>query len=128
MSAIIDELRRMTAVAEDQYTVGTESYWSDDHLQAALDKRVTMRLLQESVDIITIVEVGGAVVAKHAKVDIVGTLDTNSAGFVGLNGEPIAGHRGGLPERRCRVQRSPKAAPTGRARRKARSRPVPPTR
>lgn len=41
MSDLIAELRGMCDAGTADYTVGTVSYWSDDHLQAALDMRRT---------------------------------------------------------------------------------------
>lgn len=38
MATLIAELRGMTDTAADQYSVGGQSYWSDDHLQAKLDQ------------------------------------------------------------------------------------------
>jgi tRNA splicing ligase len=37
MSDLIAELRGMTDAGTADYTVGTVSYWSDDHLQTELD-------------------------------------------------------------------------------------------
>jgi hypothetical protein len=89
--SLVEELRRMTAASTNEYKVGTTAYWSEDHLQAVLDKRVTMRLLQAPIEVITITEFGGAVVAKNGRVEIVGTLDTETAEIVGLDGGPIEG-------------------------------------
>jgi hypothetical protein len=39
MAELIAELRALTDTGTTDYTVGAESYWSDDHLQTALDRR-----------------------------------------------------------------------------------------
>ena len=39
MANLIAELRAMTDAGTADYTAGTVTYWSDDHLQTALDRR-----------------------------------------------------------------------------------------
>lgn len=42
MATIILELRGLTDAGTADFTVGTVSYWSDDHLQTILDRRVRL--------------------------------------------------------------------------------------
>lgn len=42
MATIILELRGLTDAGTADFTVGTVSYWSDDHLQTILDRRVIL--------------------------------------------------------------------------------------
>lgn len=37
MADLIQDLRELTDVGTAEFTIGTETYWSDDHLQAILD-------------------------------------------------------------------------------------------
>jgi sirohydrochlorin ferrochelatase len=39
MTELIDELRLLTDTGATDYTLGQTTYWSDDHLQQALDRR-----------------------------------------------------------------------------------------
>lgn len=91
MSAIVEELRRMTAVEADQYSIGEKSYWADADLEALLAARVSDRLLQAPVTRISTVAEGGAVEVLNGQVGVNGTLDTQSAAVFDFDGKSVAG-------------------------------------
>ena len=91
MSEIIDELRRMAAVAADQYTIGTTAYWIDEQLGALLDKRVSARYLQAPVERIRTRDSKGIFVIVNGEVEVAGRLDVDTAVVIDNTGSTIAG-------------------------------------
>lgn len=51
MTTLLSDLRGMTAAGTADYTLGTTNYWSDDQLQAVLDRRVLSVYREELVPI-----------------------------------------------------------------------------
>lgn len=101
MTAVVADLRRMTAVATDQYTIDGRKYWSDEDLEEVLVQRISEHLLQAPVRLIPTVEGSGKVVAKNGEVEISGTLDPETVTVVEVNGAAIEGvtaHRDGRLE------------------------------
>ncbi|HSC20598.1 MAG TPA: hypothetical protein VLC07_02620 [Solirubrobacterales bacterium] len=79
MSEIVDELRRMCAVEEAQYTVAGTAYWSDDQLQAVLDRHVSAQFLQAPVERIRTLDAGNRWVVMNGEVSVSGALDIEAA-------------------------------------------------
>lgn len=91
MSEIVDELRRMAAVAPDQYEIDGTVYWTDEQLQAVLDKRVSDRLLQAPVESIFTLNEASSLEVRNGQVDVAGRLDTDTAHVFNRSGVSVAG-------------------------------------
>jgi hypothetical protein len=90
MTALVNELRRMTAVGVAQYEVDGRAHWSDEDLKGVLARHVCARLLQAEVDLIP-TTISGALVFLNGRVRLVGTLDTESASVTTWTGGTIPG-------------------------------------
>lgn len=91
MSALVDTLRRMTAVGKAQYAIDNRTYWTDADLEATINARVAAQLIQTQVELIPSVNAESKLVFLHGRVRFPGKLDTESAAVVTLTGQPIVG-------------------------------------
>lgn len=91
MSQIVDELRRMCAVEKDQYTVAGTAYWSDAHLQAALDRHVSERFLQGPVHRVMTLDESNRWVVLNGEVAVSGSLDVETAYITDSTGAKAEG-------------------------------------
>lgn len=88
--ALVETLRRMLAVAPDQYTVGATAYWTDEQLQAVIDEHVSCRLVQIPVEMGPSIASGGGIVYLHGQIPrFAGTLDTATVELTDIHGEAI---------------------------------------
>lgn len=83
MSAIVDELRRMSAAPTEQFT--------DADLEVVLAQRISDRPLQAPIERIATVAEGGARVVLDGQVAVAGTLDAENAAVFALNGAAVSG-------------------------------------
>jgi hypothetical protein len=90
MSALVDELRRMTSVGTGQYEVDETKFWSDDDLLGLLRVNVSARLLQAQVALIPTMH-EGAVKYMDGRAEFGGTLDVESATVTRWDGNPLEG-------------------------------------
>jgi len=90
-SALVERLRRMTAVSDSQYQIDEHTHWTDEDLADVLSDRVCARLVQVPVELFSTVKEGGGVEFVNGQVRIVGTLDTESVTLVSFGGSKIAG-------------------------------------
>lgn len=87
---LVDDLRRMTAVSESQYEVAGTAFWSDEDLQAAIERHISARLLQAEIDLIPTRDVGGLLFV-NGRAPVRGSLDTETAMITAFSGAAIVG-------------------------------------
>lgn len=88
-SALVDRLRRMTAVSESQYTIVGTEFWSADDLQTVLEGRVCARLVQVEIELLPSVSTGGLLEFINGQVVVPGVLDTEGAIVTSFDGPVI---------------------------------------
>lgn len=88
---IVTALRRMTGASTADYTIGEDTYWTDEQLQAVLDRRVCERLIQVPIELYGTIDDTGHIVFITGRVPTNGTVDTDTAIVVNVVGAPIDG-------------------------------------
>jgi hypothetical protein len=88
---LVEDLRRMTAVAEAQYEIDGITFWSDEDLEKLIERHVCARLIQAEIQLIPSRTSEAALVFVDGRAPIAGTLDTESAAVVSWTGRPIPG-------------------------------------
>jgi hypothetical protein len=91
MSALVEDLRRMTAVEVAQYEVAGKPFWSDGALAEILGRHVCLRMLQAPVYLIETIDADSGLVFVNGRAPTLGTLDIESATVTTWTGSPIAG-------------------------------------
>lgn len=91
MTQIVEELRRMTGAAADQYTIGETAYWTDEQLEGVLAQKVTQRLIQAPVERVSSIAEGGALEVRAGQVTVAGYLDAERAVVIDSTGAPVEG-------------------------------------
>ncbi len=88
---LVDELRRMCAVEEAQYTIAGTDYWSDEQLQAVLDHHVSAQFLQAPVERVRTLNGSNQWVVLNGEVSVSGALDTETATVTDSAGKEVSG-------------------------------------
>jgi len=91
VTQIVNALRRKVAVEEDQYEIGGTAYWSDEQLQAVLDKHVSQRLVQAPVVKRFTRGATGMLEVREAQAEVRGTLDAEAASVIDSGGVAVPG-------------------------------------
>jgi hypothetical protein len=89
--ALVDDLRRMTAVSETQYEIDGSPFWDDEQLQASIEGRLCGHYVQAPIDLIPSISESGSLQFLDGQIPVNGTLDSEKVVVVNFGGSPIDG-------------------------------------
>lgn len=87
--SLVNDLRQMVAAGRAEYTVADDQYWSDAHLQAALDNH--RRLVDVQLLAWHSQKIGGSVVYKRAALNVGMAIEPNAGTVADSNGNAASG-------------------------------------